>query len=141
MKTKAFFDSATYTLTYVVYDPDSKDAVVIDPVLDLDVRTWRISNQAAKQVQEFVRQGSLNVRWVLDTHAHADHLSGTQVLKEAFGAPTAIGSEIKLVQKTFAGAFNLKDVPVDGSQWDQLLDDGHQLEAGSLKVEAIHTPG
>jgi len=141
METKAFFDRNTFTLTYVVFDPASRDAVVIDPVLDFNTLTWRTSQESAKQVQEFVREKSLNVRWVLDTHAHADHLTGMEVLKEAFGAPTAIGNKITAVQSTFAKLYNFDNVKTDGSQWDELLADGQTLKAGTLEVKAIHTPG
>jgi len=138
---KGFFDPATWTITYVVYDNDSGDAVIIDPVLDIDPLSWRIGTESVDTVDQFVREKSLKVKWILDTHAHADHLTGMEVLKERFGAPTAIGSPIKAVQEVFAGAYNFKDFPADGRQWDQLLDDGHQLDAGALTVEALHTPG
>ncbi len=141
MNIKPFFDPDTFTVTFVAWDPATRDAVVIDPVLDLERLTWRIHNRSVDAVSEFAREHSLRVRWVLDTHAHADHLSGAAALKDRFGAPTAIGSLITKVQATFAGAYNLKDFPTDGRQWDQLLDDGHVLDAGSLKIEAIHTPG
>ncbi len=141
MNTRAFFDPDTSSLTYVVWDPETRDAVVIDPVLDFERDTWRIVTHSVDAVSEFVREQSLRVRWVLDTHVHADHLSGMAVLKERFGAPTAIGAHITEVQAVFAGAYNLKELPVDGSQWDRLLADGQVLDAGSLKVEALHTPG
>jgi len=141
METKAFYDPNTFTLTYVVFDPASRDAVVIDPVLDFNTLTWRTTQESAKQVQEFVREKSLNVRWVLDTHAHADHLTGMEVLKEAFGAPTAIGNKITMVQDAFAKLYNFEHVKTDGSQWDELLADGQTLKAGTLEVKAIHTPG
>ncbi len=142
MEVKAFFDENTYTLTYVAYDPESRDAVVIDPVLDFDPRTWRTSTRSVELVQEFVREKSLTVRWVLDTHAHADHLSGTEVLKDAVGAPMAIGAQITAVQQLFASVYGVEGaVATDGSQWDELLTDGGQLDAGSFKVETLHTPG
>jgi len=139
--TKAFFDPQTYTLTYLVYDADGGDAVVIDPVLDLDPIAWRTSTRSADQVRQFVAETSLNVRYILDTHAHADHLSGMEVLKEAFGAPTGIGEHITEVQKVCAGAYNLKDFPTDGRQWDTLLSEGQRLEAGTIAVDVLHTPG
>lgn len=140
MNVQAFFDSDTFTLTYLAYDPASRDAVVIDPVLALDTARWRTSNKLVEDVAQFVREASLNVRWVLDTHAHADHLSGMDVAKQMFGAPTAIGHGIADIQKVFAGVFEM-DVPTDGSQWDTVAKDGQILEAGSLSVETIHTPG
>lgn len=142
MEIKAFFHEPSFTLTYVVFDPKTRDAVIIDPVLDLDLLTWRVSTTAVDEVAEFVAERSLNVRWVVDTHAHADHLSGMDILKERFGAPTAIGRQITAVQELFGGVYNVGDVVAsDGSQFDHLLDDGETLSVGSLKLEAIHTPG
>jgi len=142
MQIKAFFHDDSYTLTYVVWDEATRDAIIIDPVLDLDLLTWRVATEAIDEVADFVREGSLNVRWVLDTHAHADHLSGMAVLKERFGAPTAIGDRITEVQDVFAGVFNLDEgFARDGRQFDRLLTHGEVLRAGSLEVETIHTPG
>lgn len=142
MEIKAFFHDDSFTVTYVVWDPATRDAVVIDPVLDLDLLTWRLSRVHDDLVVGFVREKSLSVRWILDTHAHADHLTGMADLKERFGAPTAIGKEITTVQSVFGGVFNLGDgFHADGRQFDKLLSDGEVLEAGSLKVEALHTPG
>jgi glyoxylase-like metal-dependent hydrolase (beta-lactamase superfamily II) len=116
--------------------------VIIDPVLDFDPLTWRTSDAATRPVTEFVAERSLNVRWLLDTHAHADHLSGTYALRERLGAPTAIGERITVVQQLFRKVYGLPDsFPVDGRQWDELLTDGQVLEAGTLRVEALHTPG
>jgi glyoxylase-like metal-dependent hydrolase (beta-lactamase superfamily II) len=139
--TKTFFDPQTYTLTYVVYDEQSRDAVIIEPVLDFDPLAWRTSTKSADELRQFVSEKSLNVRYILDTHAHADHLSGMDVLREAYGAPTAIGERITVVQETFAAAYNLKDFPTDGRQWDTLLTDGQKLAAGTIEIEALHTPG
>lgn len=141
METKAFFDPQTYTLTYVVFDSESRDAVVIDPVLDFDPLAWRTSRRSADQVRQFVAERSLDVRMILDTHAHADHLSGMDVLREALGAPTAIGEKITAVQAQFAGVYNLEDLPADGSQWDLLLADGQVSRAGSIEITALATPG
>ena len=140
MNVQAFFDNDTFTVTYVAYDPATRDAVVIDPVLALDTARWRTSNKLVEDVARFVRESSLAVRWVLDTHAHADHLSGIDVAKQLFGAPTAVGEGIDAIQRLFAPVFEM-DVPTDGSQWDMLAADGQVLEAGSLSVETIHTPG
>ena len=141
METKALFDPNTYTLTYVVFDPDSRDAVVIDPVMDLDPLAWRVSTTTTDQVRAFVAEKSLRVRYVLETHAHADHLSGMQPLREAFGAPTAIGENITVVQSLFAKAFHMPGLATDGSQWDELLVDGQRLSAGTINIDVIHTPG
>lgn len=143
MQVEAFFDDGrTYTLTYVVYDEHSKDAVVIDPVLDLDTTPWRTFTDSIEKVARFVAAQNLKVHWVLDTHVHADHLSGAHALKDRFSAKAAIGSNISVVQEIFKGAFNLsRDFPTDGRQFDRLLEDGDVLEAGTLKVEVMHTPG
>lgn len=143
MKVEAFFDEGrTWTLTYVVYDEHSKDAVVIDPVLDLDTTPWRTFTDSIDKVAAFVTTQGLKVHWVLDTHVHADHLSGAHAIKDRFGSKAAIGSNIAVVQEIFKGAFNLaKDFPTDGRQFDRLLKDGDVLEAGTLKVEVMHTPG
>lgn len=142
MNVQAFFDEATYTLSYVVYDEDTKDAVIIDPVLDFDPLAVSVAESSIDELLAFVKDHDLNVHYVLDTHAHADHLSGFQKLKDELGAKIGIGSGITKVQEVFKGLFNLPDgFKTDGSQWDVLLDDGATLDAGSLTVEAIHTPG
>ncbi|HWS02265.1 MAG TPA: MBL fold metallo-hydrolase [Gammaproteobacteria bacterium] len=143
MKVHAFFDDGrTFTLTYVVYDEHSKDAVILDPVLDLDTTPWRTFTESIERVAAFVAEMDLKVHWVLDTHVHADHLSGAHELKARFHSKAAIGSNIAVVQEIFKGAFNLaKDFPTDGRQFDRLLKDGDVIEAGTLKVEVMHTPG
>ncbi len=143
MKVHAFFDDGrTFTLTYVVYDEQTKDAVIIDPVLDLDTTPWRTFTESIQKVAAFVAEQQLKVHWVLDTHVHADHLSGAHELKARFETKAAIGSNIAVVQEIFKGAFNLaKDFPTDGRQFDRLLQDGDVVEAGSLKIEVMHTPG
>jgi glyoxylase-like metal-dependent hydrolase (beta-lactamase superfamily II) len=142
MQVKAFFDEATWTLTYVVFDGDTRDAVIIDPVLDYDPLAVKVTEQSIEQVLDFVRQHDLHVHYVLDTHAHADHLSGFQRLRDELGAKIGIGDSITAVQKVFSGIFDLgEDFRADGSQWDVLLSDGVPLHAGSLTIEPIHTPG
>ncbi len=141
---EAFFDAATWTLTYVVWDPVTRDAVIVDPVLDYDPAASRASTQAVERVADFVTQHGLRPHYVLETHAHADHLSGSQELKQRFpGLKVAIGERIREVQALFATkVFNLgADFPVDGSQFDKLLADKEILQAGSLCVEVIATPG
>ena len=143
MEIHAFADEGrTWTVTYVVYDPASKDAVIIDPILDLDTTPWRTSTDSVNQVVEFVENKQLRVHWILDTHVHADHISGAAVLKKRLNAPMAIGSKIRRVQEVFKGTFNLPaDFPTDGSQFDRLLDDSDVLQAGSLAVKVLSTPG
>lgn len=142
MESKAFFDETTFTLTYVVWDEATKDAVVIDSVLNYDPLSSQTSTSSLDELCEFVRQQDLTVHWALETHAHADHLSGAQVLKQRLGAKTAIGDDITVVQETFKNVFDLgDDFATDGSQFDKLIAHGEVLEAGSLAIKAIQTPG
>jgi len=137
-----FYDPATFTLTYVVHDPATRDAVVIDPVLDFDPAGARTSTDSVEQVAAYVRRRALRLHYVLETHAHADHLSASQYLRREFDARVAIGERITEVQRTFSGVFDFPgDVPRDGSQFDRLLKDGETLAAGSLAIEVIATPG
>jgi glyoxylase-like metal-dependent hydrolase (beta-lactamase superfamily II) len=143
MEIQAFADEGrTWTVTYVVFDPDSKDAVVIDPILDLDTTPWRTSTDSINQLIEFIEKNALKVHWILDSHVHADHITGAGVLKKRLRAPMAIGANICRVQEIFKKALNLGDgFPTDGSQFDRLLNDGDTLEAGRLKINVLHTPG
>jgi glyoxylase-like metal-dependent hydrolase (beta-lactamase superfamily II) len=139
---QAFFDPATYTVSYVVYDALSRDAVVIDSVLDYDPLASQTSTESVQKLLAFVAAERLKVRWILETHAHADHLSGAQLMKRRLEAPVAIGAAITVVQETFKPVFDLSEsFATDGSQFDRLLADGEVLEAGTLRVEAIATPG
>lgn len=143
MEIKPFFDERTWTLTYVVFDPKTRDAVVIDPVLDYEPKASKIWTESADEVVAFLRDNDLNLHYILETHAHADHLSGSQVIKEAFPqAKTAIGARITEVQALFKDVFDLPaDFPTDGSQFDVLLEEGETVEAGSIAIEVIYTPG
>ena len=143
MQIEAFADNGrTWTVTYVVFDPASRDAVVIDPVLDLDTTPWRTSTDSVTRLLDFIRDKRLTVHWILDTHVHADHISGAAELKKHLQAPLAIGANIRRVQEIFKETFNLaRDFPTDGRQFDRLLNDGDQLQAGSLTVKTLHTPG
>ncbi|HEY5928249.1 MAG TPA: MBL fold metallo-hydrolase [Kofleriaceae bacterium] len=141
MQIHPFFDPDTFTLTYVVFDLASRDAVVIDPVLDYDVLASKTSTKSLEQVAAFVRERELRVHYVLETHAHADHLSGSQWLKEHFSAKIAIGERIREVQETFKDVLDLPHLSTDGSQFDRLLKDGDVVEAGTLRIEVIATPG
>lgn len=138
-----FFDERTYTLTYVVYDEESKDAVVIDPVLDYEPGASAMWTESADQAIEFLKEKNLNLHYILETHAHADHLSGAQHIKEQFpDAKLGIGARITQVQALFKTVFNLpEEFPTDGRQFDLLLEEGQVLEAGKLKIETLYTPG
>jgi len=142
MQIRALFDHATYTLTYLVWDPQTKDAVVIDPVLDYDPLASQIGDTSVDQLAAIIDGEQLKLRFVLETHAHADHLSSSQVLRQRYDAPVAIGKRITEVQQTFKPVFDLGEgFATDGSQFDRLLDDGETLAAGSLAVQVIATPG
>lgn len=142
MTVETFFDSATWTLTYLVFDPQSKDAVIIDPVLDFDPLSVDVSTTSAEHVASRAEALGLNVHYILDTHAHADHLSAFQYLRERLGSKIGIGAEISKVQTAFKTVFGFDNTfQTDGTQWDVLLSDGQPLKAGSLTIEPIHSPG
>ncbi|MCO4772561.1 MAG: MBL fold metallo-hydrolase [Deltaproteobacteria bacterium] len=141
MEIDTFFDERTWTLTYVVWDEATRDAVIIDPVLDFDPSNGRTWTDSVSEVLAFVKDKDLRVHWLLETHAHADHLSGSQELKNALGAKVGISSGITAVQQVFKGVFDFEGMPTDGSQFDRLLGDGETISAGSLDVKVIHTPG
>jgi glyoxylase-like metal-dependent hydrolase (beta-lactamase superfamily II) len=143
MELKAFFDERTSTLTYVVWDAKTRDAVVIDPVMDYEPAGSTTWTESVEKVTSFLEAEGLKLRFLLETHAHADHLSGSQLLKQACpSVKLAIGRRITEVQKTFKEIFDLPaDFPTDGSQFDVLLDDGQVLEAGSIRIATLYTPG
>jgi glyoxylase-like metal-dependent hydrolase (beta-lactamase superfamily II) len=142
MITKAFFDPHTSTLTYVVYDPKSKDAIVIDPVLDYTPGSSTYSTESVDKVDAFIQSETLHLHFILETHAHADHLTGAQVLKSRYPhAKIAIGRHITLVQKTFKHVFNFKEFNENGVQFDLLLNESEKLVAGSLSITTLFTPG
>ncbi|OSZ72145.1 MBL fold metallo-hydrolase [Sphingomonas sp. IBVSS1] len=136
-----FFDAATNSWTYLVADPDTGDAVIIDAVLDYDPRSARVSHAGLAALLDQVEQRQLHLRWVLETHAHADHLAGGHWLRDRTGAPLVIGSHITDVQREFAPRFGLDDLATDGSQFDVLVDDGATLPLGRLTIRVMHTPG
>jgi len=138
----AFYDEETSTLSYLVSDPVSKDALIIDPVLSYDAFSSETSTAPAQRLLDALRSEGLLLRAILETHAHADHLSGARFLQQETGAPIGIGASIALVQKTFKTIFNLDPkTPVDGSQFDLLLEPGRAVSFGSLTVHPLATPG
>ncbi len=142
MKIQSFYEPKTFTLTYVVFDEATRDAVIIDPVLDYDPLPSLTSTDSVEQVAAFVEEHKLRIHYVLETHAHADHLSSSQWLKRRFDSRVAIGERITEVQETFKDIFDLgADFKTDGSQFDRLLKDGEVFDAGSLRIEVINTPG
>lgn len=139
---KEFYHPATFTLTFVVHDPATLDAVVIDPVLDYSPLGSQTSTDSVEQVAAYVERNKLRLHYVLETHAHADHLSGSQYLRRRFQSKVAIGAKITVVQEVFKGLFDLPaDFPTDGSQFDKLLGDNEVFTAGSLSIRVLPTPG
>ena len=140
MDIQHFFDSATSTLTYVVHD--DRAGVVVDPVLDYDPKSARTATKSAEAAARYIDERRLSVPYVIDTHAHADHLTAMPYFKKRYGARTVTGSRMGIVQRAFRDIYNLgTDFPVEGRQFDLLLEEGQELEVGSFRVRAMHTPG
>jgi glyoxylase-like metal-dependent hydrolase (beta-lactamase superfamily II) len=139
---RSFHDPATATFTYVVYDQPGGRAAVVDPVLDYDPAGARTGTHSADRVLDFLREQRLGLDWVLETHAHADHLTAAAYLKARTGAKVAIGRGITAVQARFKALFGLEEsFPTDGSQFDRLFDDGDTFRIGALEGRAMATPG
>jgi glyoxylase-like metal-dependent hydrolase (beta-lactamase superfamily II) len=139
---KSFFDHASNTFSYVVWDPATRKAGVLDTVLDYDAASGRTGHASVDVLIAFVRAQKLLVEWVIDTHAHADHLSAAPYVKSQLGGTLAIGGHIRAVQKTFGTLFNAgSGFATDGSQFDHLFVDGEQYMLGSIAATAMHTPG
>jgi glyoxylase-like metal-dependent hydrolase (beta-lactamase superfamily II) len=136
-----FYHETSGTIAYIVKDPSSLAAAIVDPVLDFDEKSGRVSTEFADMLVKAVKAKGLNVAWVLDTHAHADHLSAAYYLKGKLGAPMAIGHEIVTVQKLWRKIYNWPDFPADGSQWDRLFKDGDTFRIGALDVRVMFSPG
>lgn len=138
---RAFFDEATFTVSYLVWDPATSSAAVIDPVLDYDPKSGRTSTKSADAILDAAASQGLKVEWVLETHAHADHLSAGAYMREKVKAKIVIGERIRTVQSTFRTLFNMADQTTDGSDFDRLVKDGDRIALGILTVEVLHTPG
>ena len=137
-----FFDEATNTVSYVVHDPATREAAIIDSVLDYDAAAGRTSNGSADRMIEYVEKQRLTVAWLIETHAHADHISAAPYLQEKLGGKLAIGRDIIRVQDVFGKLFNAgTDFERDGSQFDRLFDDGDRFTLGQIDVIALHVPG
>ncbi len=137
-----FFDEETFTISYVVHDPATRQAAIIDPVLDYDAAAGRTSHRSADLIIEHVRANDLTIVWLIETHAHADHISAAPYLQDALGGRLAIGTEIVRVQEVFGKLFNTgSDFQRDGSQFDHLFADGETFTLGNLEGVALHVPG
>ena len=138
---RGFFDDQTNTITYLIWDPVSREAAVIDPVLDYDPANGTVDTRSAERVLQAATEQGLKITHVLETHAHADHLSAAPLFKAKTGARIGIGAKIRDVQKVFRPMFCADDLKVDGSDFDLLLDDGDRVSIGELTIEVIATPG
>lgn len=136
-----FFDEATFTVTYLVTDPQTKRAAIVDPVLDYDHKSGKASTKSAERVLAKAVERQASVDWILETHAHADHLTAAPLLKSRTGARVVIGEHIRDVQKIFKKVFNAADVSEDGREFDRLVTDGETLPLGNLAIEVMHLPG
>lgn len=142
IKIQHFFDSTTSTLTYVVHDPKTLDAVIIDPVWDFDPSSGKLSTKSMDTVISYLKENNLHPHFILETHAHADHLSSSQLFKKFFPeVRIAIGEKITEVQRTFKTILNLENIDTAGKAFDILLKEGQTLEAGSLSFKVLFTPG
>ncbi|MEN5251603.1 MBL fold metallo-hydrolase [Alcaligenes aquatilis] len=138
----SFFHTDTSTFTYVVYAAGQRECAIIDSVLDYDAASGRSSTVSAQKVVDFVRQQQLDVQWILETHAHADHLSAAVWLQEQVGGKIAIGEHIKQVQSTFSRIFNIEaEIQANGTPFDTLFKDQEQFQIGAIQVQALHVPG
>lgn len=139
---QSFFDIATFTVTYVVSDPETNACAIIDSVLDYDQASGRTATTSADAVLEYVDEKGLKVEWILDTHVHADHLTASEYLKRKTEGRTGIGDQVPAVQSVFSGIFNTgTEVSCDGSQFDHLFKPDEEFPIGNLKACAMHTPG
>jgi len=138
---QAFFDHATNTVSYIVHDPATKKAAIIDPVLDFTPRNGRIAATSADALLAAAADQGLDILYVLETHAHADHLSAAHHLRAITGAPVVIGAQITQVQAIFGALFEADDVTHDGAAFDRLVQDGDTLPLGDMTINVLHTPG
>ena len=138
----AFFDSATSTISYLVSDPETRRAAIIDSVLDYNPHAGRTSTRSADVIREYVGRHDLSIDWHLETHVHADHLTAAVYLREKLGGKIAIGEHVTLVQSEFRDIFNAEaEFVPDGQQFDHLFRDGERFHIGTLEAQVIHTPG
>jgi len=138
---KGFFDERTFSVQYVVADPETRQCAIVDPVLDFDEKSGATATRNADAILSYVKEQGFAVEWILDTHPHADHFSAAQYLKQKTGAPTAIGEKVIEVQKLWKGIYNWPDFPADGSQWDKLFAEGETFQVGNIPARVLFSPG
>ncbi len=138
---RSFFDEPTNTVSYLVGDPATKKAAIIDPVFDYDHNSGEVDTRSAEAMLKAAEDAGYTVEWVLETHAHADHLSGAPFIKARTGAKIGIGEHVKDVQRIFRPIFNATDLKTDGSDFDHLFRDGERFKVGEFDVEVLYTPG
>ena len=138
---RAFFDEPTNTVSYLVWNPGERRGIVIDPVLDFDPASGTVDDGSVEEILKAAADEGIAIEWVLETHVHADHLSGAPLIKARTGAKVAIGEHVRDVQTIFRPIFGADDMKADGSDFDRLLSDGERFEAGGLDIDVIHTPG
>lgn len=138
---RAFFDEPTNTISYLVWETATRRGVAIDPVLDFDPASGTVDDDSVSELLNAVEDEGITVEWVLETHVHADHLSGAPLIKQRTGARVAIGEHVREVQTIFRPIFGADDVKADGSDFDRLLKDGDRLDVGGLAIDVIYTPG
>lgn len=138
---KGFFEKHTFSIQYVVADPQTKKCAIIDPVLDFDEKSGATNTFSADEILVYVREQGLEVEWILDTHPHADHFSAASYLKAKTGAPTAIGERVTEVQKLWKEIYNWPELPADGSQWDVLFAQDDSFQVGNIPARILFSPG
>ncbi|WMT86205.1 MBL fold metallo-hydrolase [Pelagibacterium sp. 26DY04] len=136
-----FFEPRTWSIQYVVADPETKKCAIVDPVLDYDEKSGATNTIEADKILKFVSEKGYEVQWILDTHPHADHFSAAQYLKDKTGAPTAIGEKVTEVQKLWKGIYNWPDFRANGSQWDKLFAEGETFKVGNIDAHVMFSPG
>jgi glyoxylase-like metal-dependent hydrolase (beta-lactamase superfamily II) len=138
---KGFFEPRTFSIQYVVADPETKKCAIIDPVLDFDEKSGATSTSSADEILAYVKAEGYEIEWILDTHPHADHFSAASYLNKVTGAPTAIGEKVVEVQKLWKGIYNWPEFGADGSQWDRLFAEGDTFKVGNIPARVLFSPG